>query len=152
MTLSKQLKALTNAQTTLSVKRKPQDAQLKIDGVSVPGTLPLSVSVGQEVKVQVSRNGYQTMERLIKIDRTEPRVIHVQLKATEGSIFFESRPPGTVWLNGFRRGRTPVTLRALNVNETWRVQITATGYQPYEKTLSFGGQTSLSVETALKAK
>ncbi|MEE2756853.1 MAG: serine/threonine-protein kinase [Myxococcota bacterium] len=136
-------------QAGLIIEPIPSDALVRIDNKSVGGDQPFSTSIGQTHSLEVSKPGYLPARRNLKIKRGGQRVIKVRLKPIEGTLFVDSTPNGTVYINGHRRGRTPLQLNAVDVNERWTVKIEAPNRKPYQKTVTFGSTQTLQIDEVL---
>jgi hypothetical protein len=140
----------------LLVRSSPAGARVAIDGRNA-GVTPLTatnLSAGVHV-VRVSREGYVTAERRVRIGTTPAQPIDVTLAAatasrdaasrpaeanqTTGSLMLESRPPGArVFVDGRPLGTTPLLLDGVSVGEH-TVRFEMEGFNPWTATTTLAG-------------
>ncbi len=133
----------------LVIETMPSDAQVLIDKKPIPSEKSFSSHIGQTHILEVSKAGYLTKERTLQINRSGQRLIKVGLDPIQGTLFVDSTPNGTVYINGRRRGRTPLQLNAVDINESWTVKIEAPGHTSYQKTVFFGSTQTLQIDEVL---
>jgi len=72
--------AQSNNQAILEIRSEPKDAEIEIDGVFA-GTTPRTKRLNPgEYKIKISRNGYKSWEKKIKVEAAEAFPLSVQLE------------------------------------------------------------------------
>ncbi len=72
--------AQSNKQAILEISSEPKDAEIEIDGVFA-GTTPRTKRLNPgEYKIKISRNGYKSWEKKIKVEAEEEFPLSVQLE------------------------------------------------------------------------
>jgi hypothetical protein len=126
---------LPSGDASLFVSSEPRDAEVRLDGV------PLGVTGGLDVvslragryELEVRKDGYLPVVRLVDLRDHDTRFVHVVLTAvTGGSIRVTSVPEADVFVDGEPAGRTPVTVSSLPGFHTLRVE--REGFVPFEST------------------
>ncbi len=133
----------------------PADARVTIDGRLVPSrdrAGHVDVPAGRGLRVVASRDGYRNAERTLSLSAGESLTETIELEPTPGSLFIDARPPGAVFLNDRRVGRTPYKNTMLDVRRAWRVKITRPGYRPFEELVRFGERRVVQVDARLKRR
>jgi formylglycine-generating enzyme required for sulfatase activity len=88
---------LAPADGELRVESEPPGASVALDG-RYAGTTPttLAVSPGREHRITVSRRGYGTESRAVRLERAESRTLSVILDAEVGEVTLQVQPPDAV--------------------------------------------------------
>jgi formylglycine-generating enzyme required for sulfatase activity len=89
--------ALAPADGELRVESEPAGASVAVDG-RYAGTTPatLALSPGREHRVTVSRRGYGTDRRTVRLERGESRTVTVALSAELGQVTLDVQPRDAV--------------------------------------------------------
>ncbi|GAB5603698.1 PEGA domain-containing protein [Thermus sp. FJN-A] len=121
---------------TLSIASTPSGAEVHVNG-ALRGRTPLALSLPEgRYQVELRLSGYETYRAQVEVRRGETTRLDVRLTPLPrtGTLFLESSPSGAeVYLEGRLQGRTPLRL---TLNEgTYRVELRAPGYEPYQATV-----------------
>lgn len=123
-------------QGTLAVTSNPSGAEVYLDG-ALRGRTPLSLSLPEgRYGVELRLAGYEPYRATVQVRRGETTRLDVRLTPLPrtGTLLLESSPTGAeAYVNGTLRGRTPLRL-ALDEG-TYRVELRAPGYEPYQATV-----------------
>ena len=128
---------------------KPADADLYLDGRLVdPGQRNRGVELpgGQPVDVSVRREGFKTHTERVVPESGASRTVSVELTPTDGTLIVDSHPPGEVYLDGRRVGRTPYTQSGVDVRRSWTLEVRRPGMPTWRQTLRFGGKRYLQID------
>ncbi|MFD3006128.1 PEGA domain-containing protein [Thermus tengchongensis] len=134
-------------QGTLAVTSSPSGAEVYVEG-ALRGRTPLSLSLPEgRYAVELRLSGYETYRATVQVRRGETTRLDVRLNPIPrtGTLLLESSPTGAeAYVNGAFRGRTP--LRLVLDEGTYRVELRAPGYEPYQATVRVerGRETRLS--------
>lgn len=123
-------------QGTLAVTSNPSGAEVYLDG-ALRGRTPLSLSLPEgRYGVELRLAGYEPYRATVQVRRGETTRLDVRLTPVPrtGTLLLETSPTGAeAYVNGTLRGRTPLRL-ALDEG-TYRVELRAPGYEPYQATV-----------------
>ncbi|WP_038049074.1 PEGA domain-containing protein [Thermus caliditerrae] len=134
-------------QGTLAVTSSPSGAEVYVEG-ALRGRTPLSLSLPEgRYAVELRLSGYEPYRATVQVRRGETTRLDVRLNPIPrtGTLLLESSPTGAeAYVNGTLRGRTP--LRLVLDEGTYRVELRAPGYEPYQATVRVerGRETRLS--------
>lgn len=118
----------------LVVESKPSGASIFIDGRFL-GYTPYTgdVSVGSH-SIRLELSGYQPYETTVNITPTKPNKISVTLKPIpyyQGALYITSSPSNAeVYINGERKGRTPIKIDKLKPGR-YQITILKAGYETF---------------------
>ena len=146
------LKRLKAPTAQLRVVAKQKKAIVKMGDKTIVPQKMVTVPAEGPVKLEVSAVGYTPQTLEMSLRPGERRNVSVDLEPTEGSILVETRPPGTAYLNGRRQGRTPITIRALDVNRAYTLRVDGRGGKGFERTLRFGQESIIVIDEVLKVR
>ena len=130
----------------------PADAKVSIGGRAVsPGDRAnhLDVPAGRPLAITAVRDGYLEATRTVTLSAGQSVTETIELVPTPGSLFIDARPPGDVFLDDRKVGRTPYKDTTLDVGKPWRVKVTRRGYRPYEELVRFGERRTVQIEAKL---
>ena len=103
---------LKPAAGVIRVRTEPPGASITVDG-NFRGGSPATVEVSPDRahRVVVSRAGYESQERSVRLGRGEQQSLNIRLKPRLGRVRVMSRPAGAIVLvNGMAAGNTPIDL------------------------------------------
>lgn len=117
----------------LSVHSNPYNAEVMVDGLSIPSNtalMPYAVQIGRHT-VAVKCNGYKTEERDILVE--QGKTIDVEIALSQLAVFtFTSKPTGAMlYVDGVRFGATPY--KEEMKTGTYAITAKKVGYKDYEK-------------------
>jgi formylglycine-generating enzyme required for sulfatase activity len=103
---------LAMADGRLEVASNPPEAAVSVDGEFRGRTpLQLRLSPGRAHRLTLAKPGYETATREVSVAADSGRRLEIDLTPQYGEIEIVSTPPNAeVWVDGQRRGTTPVTL------------------------------------------
>ncbi len=133
----------------------PADALVRIGSRTFsPGerAVHLDVPASRRLLVVATRDGYHRKEMALELEPGESHTETLELVPTPGSLFIDSEPPGDVFLNDKKVGRTPYRNTTLSVRGKWRVKVTRSRYRPHEQTVRFGDRRVVEVDVKLKKR
>lgn len=142
---------LKESRSRLTLAGVPEDAQLTVNGaVYDPRDIgDISVLAGK-TRVKVVKAGYRTFFQDTTVKAGQPSYLKVELTPIQGSLECSSRPGGaTVVLDGKEVGTTPVTLSGLAYGRH-DLQVSASGYEPYHRSVSVLDETPGRVDVELR--
>lgn len=134
-------------QGTLAVTSSPSGAEVYVDG-ALRGRTPLTLTLPEgRYGVELRLSGHEPYRATVQVRRGETTRLDVRLNPIPrtGTLLLESSPTGAeAYVNGAFRGRTP--LRLVLDEGTYRVELRAPGYEPYQATVRVerGRETRLS--------
>ncbi len=134
----------------IRVTTDPPGAIVSMDGDRI-GMSPIEIKrlVPGSHTVAVSRKGFKPVSKTIRLGWRSRANVTIDLPAIKGWIKVTSTPSAaSVWLDGKRRGDTPLYVDRLSLG-AHRVRLIKSGYQPTEKTISVTGNTLLPVAFSL---
>jgi serine/threonine protein kinase len=149
-TLRRRLRPKVAPLGRLRIHVMPKTASVIINGDEHPKDDVFLGPMDAPLKVLVSHAGYTPLTRTLQLKGNAIRTLRIELAPVLGDVLVDSRPNGTVLLNGIRRGRTPVTIRGLDVNEEWTRQIVAKGHALHTETFRFKDKRIFMVDKDLK--
>ena len=140
---------LTQADGRLEVASNPSEATVSVDG-EFRGRTPLSIrlSPGRTHRLALSKPGYETATRELSVAADSGRRLQIDLTAQYGEIEVASTPPAEVWVDGQRRGSTPLTLALTAVSHVIEVRQAGFATQREELTPRPGFPQKLAVTLA----
>ncbi len=124
--------SLVPADGNLVVTSEPEGAAVTVDGVFRGRTpLELDLGPGEPHRVALSKAGYQSAEREVRLEPAASETIRVELVEEVAELVVTSRPPGAeVMIAGQSRGTT--TTEGLRVvlagSEPYEVEVRKEGY------------------------
>jgi eukaryotic-like serine/threonine-protein kinase len=125
-------------------------AQLTVQGRPAQLNAMITVQADTATIIEVNSDGHAAIQREMKFRPGEAREIVLNPEPLEGTLIVETRPPGTAFLNGRRHGRTPTTIRGLDVNRTYSLVVQGQKGMVLKKSIRFGAQRLLTVDERLK--
>ena len=116
---------LRPASGVLKVQTDPPGASITVDG-NFRGGSPATVEVSPDRahRVVVSRAGYESQERSVRLGRGQQQSLNIALKPRLGRIRVMSRPAGAeVLVNGKAAGSTPIDLDLPSTEHTLELRL-----------------------------
>ena len=119
--------ALTQADGRVEVASNPSEASVSVDG-EFRGRTPLAIrlSPGRTHRVAFSKPGYESATRDLSVAADSGRKLQIDLTPQYGEIEVTSTPPAEVFVDGERRGSTPVTLALTSISHA--IEVRQTGF------------------------
>ncbi len=112
----------------LHITTRPDNALVRIDGqpVEPAGDPPriLNLAAGSH-QLELMAPGYRSWSGPVELAAGEPTHLERALEPRLGSLVLRSRPRALVWLDGKRRGRTPLRIPELSIAATHQVALRA---------------------------
>ncbi len=123
---SQQLPDVTLAQADgrLEIASTPSEATVSVNG-EFRGRTPLTLrlSPGRSHRLALTKPGYETATRELSVAADSGRRLQIDMTALVGAIEVTSTPANAeVWVDGERRGATPVTLELTAVNHAIEIR------------------------------
>ncbi len=114
---------LAQADGRVEIASNPSEASVSVDG-EFRGRTPLSLrlSPGRAHRLTLTKPGYETATSELSVAADSGRRLQIDLTAQYGDIEITSTPPADVWVDGQRRGSTPVTLQLTAVEHAIEVR------------------------------
>jgi formylglycine-generating enzyme required for sulfatase activity len=114
---------LTQADGRLEVASTPSEASVSVDG-EFRGRTPLSLrlSPGRAHRVALTKPGYETATRELSVAADSGRRVEIELTPQYGDVEVTSEPAADVFVDGERRGETPLKLALTAVSHTIEVR------------------------------
>ena len=118
---------LTQADGRLEVASNPSEATVNVDG-EFRGRTPLSIrlSPGRTHRLALTKPGYETATQELSVAADSGRRLQIDLTPQYGDIEITSTPPADVWVDGERRGSTPLKLALTSVGHA--IEVRAEGF------------------------
>lgn len=151
--LDVRLEPMDLAPAKVRIVTEPADAEVEIDGRLYRPAERLGyieLAGARPVQLSVRREGYLPYTHRFTPEPGVSRTIEVRLTPTHGALFIDSDPPGDIYLDGRRVGRTPRTIDGLDVTRRWPIRIERPGYRPHEETIEFGERRFVQLELELQ--
>ncbi len=121
----------------ITVRSDPSGATVTIGGTA-RGSTPCElagVAVGV-VEVSLSLKGYRDYAKMIRVRTGKDVEIDAKLSASSRALEIDSVPPqATVYIDGAKRGTTPVSIDDLILGER-KLRVELAGYAPFEKNVT----------------
>ena len=124
---------LRPASGVLKLQTQPPGASITVDG-NFRGGSPATVEVSPDRahRVVVSRAGYESQERTVRLGRGQQKSLSIALKPRLGRIRVMSRPAGAeVLVNGAAAGSTPIDLELPSTEHTLLLRLE--GYEAHSR-------------------
>jgi len=122
----------------LDISSAPQEAEIKLDGISrgTTNTLITKLIEGKHT-LEISKENYITHEEQIAVERDVTLQKHVILKHIPVLAIFGRPSDAVIYLDGKQVGKTKGSVVTLNVEEpgTHKVRIEKEDYEPYSETV-----------------
>jgi formylglycine-generating enzyme required for sulfatase activity len=120
---------LAQADGRLEIASEPSEASVSVDG-EFRGRTPLSLrlSPGRTHRVALTKPGYETATRELSVGADSGRRLQIDLTPQFGEVEIASTPNAEVWVDGERRGSTPLTLALTAVGHT--IEVRQEGFAP----------------------
>jgi formylglycine-generating enzyme required for sulfatase activity len=121
---------------TLSVRSDPPGASVSISGV-YRGPTPLSIELRPDIAytVALSKPGYQTVNREVKLGTAEQRALQVPLTGLYGEVAVRGQPADAqVFVDGKSVGAVNQTLRLIAT--THQIEIRKAGFVDYKTSVT----------------
>ncbi|HEX7236920.1 MAG TPA: PEGA domain-containing protein, partial [Gammaproteobacteria bacterium] len=114
---------LTQADGRVEVASNPGEASVSVDG-EFRGRTPLTIrlSPGRTHRLALSKPGYESATRELSVGADSGRQLKIDLTPQYGEIEVTSTPPAEVFVDGERRGSTPVTLALTSISHAIEVR------------------------------
>ena len=108
---------LTQADGRVEVASNPSEASVSVDG-EFRGRTPLSIrlSPGRAHRLALTKPGYETAARELSVAADSGRRLQIDLTPQYGDVEVTSTPAAEVWVDGERRGSTPVKLALTSIS------------------------------------
>lgn len=115
---------LTQADGRLEIASNPSEANVSVDGEFRGRTpLTLKLSPGRAHRLALAKPGYETATRELSVEADSGRRLQIDLTPQYGEIEVVSTPANAeVWVDGQRRGTTPVTLELTAVEHAIEIR------------------------------
>jgi uncharacterized protein (TIGR02266 family) len=128
----------------VSVKTRPEGAQILVDGKPASGISPLEISdleAGKEVEVQAKLFGFVSASQKV-VPGEEPLEVELKLARAKLQLELVSEPPGAqVTVDGKWIGKTPRTVVRKGLGPSFEFTMTKKGFEDYTGTISAGDWT-----------
>src|SRR6185503_11487750 len=108
---------LRQADGRVEVASNPSEASVSVDG-EFRGRTPLSIrlSPGRAHRLALTKPGYETAARELSVAADSGRRLQIDLTPQYGDVEVASTPAAEVWVDGERRGSTPVKLALTSIS------------------------------------
>jgi hypothetical protein len=124
----------------LEIETRPPGAVITVDGLTRMNPTPDKIQVPAEVEVAVllSKSGYKNWTSKLKVGRDKVRKVEVKLQSTSMNLSVGTDSPGAaVFLDGRKRGTTPLRITDLECGPSHSIRIKAAGYRAFQETFEF---------------
>lgn len=135
----------------LHLTSKPSGASVMLNG-EFRGNTPISLTVMSEKDLQVSlsKSGFLTASRSIRIKEGKAQSIDIQLEPEYGIVFVTSQPADAeLTVDGKVMGTASRRLRLTTLPH--RIEVSKAGYEPFTTTLTPAVGTSKKLDVQLKS-
>ena len=140
---------------SIRVESIPSGAEVVFDDVRLAGTTPLNipsvpVNTRHTIKVELKRHERYT-ETVDVPTRGGELTIKAVLNPMTGKLVIVSQPEGAeVWINGEVRGRTPTTIKGLDLSSAKKLELRLKDYQPFVQDLVWPDNGTIQIDAKLK--
>ncbi len=127
---------LEPANAQLLVKSIPRGANVTVNG-RYRGQSPVSISLSPDVNYEIglSKAGYGTTTRRIRLEAAASEEIEIDLTARVGEVTVAALPgDATIYIDGRARGTGTVTLRLSSAPH--RLEVKRNGYQTFSRSIT----------------
>jgi len=150
--IGKSLTATLRAKSgTISIKSKPTNAKLYVDGKEV-GNTPVTVKPVRGIhEMEIRMDGYEIWRENVDVQADKEKTLTATLQLNTGTILVESEPANAkIYLDDKEAGKTPATIRP--VCGTHTVEIRADGYEVWRQSVEVEADKEKSLTAALQIK
>jgi formylglycine-generating enzyme required for sulfatase activity len=143
---------LQPALASLKLSSTPSGATV-LAGTRYVGLTPLSIALtpGSVHTLQLSKPGYQAVERQVTLEPGTQERLAVKLKARHGIVRFNVDPVDAILtVDGRKVGRPPASMRMLAVES--RIEISKPGYETHHRRITPRPGFEQEIRVALKKK
>lgn len=140
---------------SIHVESLPSGAEVVFDDVRLAGTTPLNipsvpVNTRHTIKVELKRHERYT-ETVDVPSRGGEVTIKAVLNPMTGKLIIISQPEGAeVWINGEVRGRTPTTIKGVDMSSAKKLELRLKDHQPFVQDLVWPDNGSIQIDAKLK--
>ncbi|MGE0397768.1 MAG: protein kinase [Kofleriaceae bacterium] len=140
---------------SIHVESIPSGAEVVFDDVRLAGTTPLtipSIPVNTRHTIKVELKRHERYSETVDIPtRGGELSIKAVLNPMTGKLIILSQPEGAeVWINGEVRGRTPTTIKGVDMSSAKKLELRLKDYQPYVQDLVWPDNGSIQIDAKLK--
>ncbi len=140
---------------SVHVESIPSGAEVVFDDVRLAGTTPLnipSVPVNTRHTIKVELKRHERYSETIDIPSRGGEVtIKAVLNPMTGKLIILSQPEGAeIWINGEVRGRTPTTIKGVDMSSAKKLELRLKDHQPYVQDLVWPDNGQIQIDAKLK--
>ena len=140
---------------SVHVESIPSGAEVVFDDVRLAGTTPLnipSVPVNTRHTIKVELKRHERYSETIDVPSRGGEVtIKAVLNPMTGKLIILSQPEGAeIWINGEVRGRTPTTIKGVDMSSAKKLELRLKDHQPYVQDLVWPYNGQIQIYAKLK--
>jgi len=125
---------------SVHIESVPRGADVLFDGTRLTDKTPLTIDrvpVGTQHPIRLEIAGYEPAEETIDIPGTGGTVeVTERLTPITGTLTVVSEPPNAeIWINREVRGRTPGTIKGVDMDSVRQIELRLKDYQPLVQNL-----------------
>ena len=134
---------------TVTIKSKPTNAKIYLDGKEVGNTSITLKPVRGVHEVEIRMDGYEIWRENVDVQADKEKTLTAILQLNTGTILVESEPANAkIYLDGKETGKTPATLRPVCGLHT--VEVKADGYEVWRQSVEVEADDEKSLTAALQ--
>jgi formylglycine-generating enzyme required for sulfatase activity len=143
---------LQPADATLELSSRPTGANVSLDGRYMGKTpIQVPVAVGKDHRMSLSRAGYQTENRQLRLDNPGHERLRVDMTPIKGWVDIRAEPPeALLFVDGKARGEASQKLELTTLPH--RIEIRHKGYETFTTEVTPQAGFAEEVRVSLKAK
>ena len=136
---------------TVTIKSKPTNAKIYLDGKEV-GNTPVTLKPVRGIhEVEVRMDGYDTWRENVDVQADKEKTLTAALQLKTGTILVKSEPANAkIYLDDKEAGKTPATLRPVCGIHT--VEVRADGYEVWRQSVEVEADEEKLLIAALQIK
>ncbi|MCX8095738.1 MAG: PEGA domain-containing protein [Caldisericia bacterium] len=136
----------------LKIKSEPSNCNIYINN-ELKGKSPMEINLNEGTyKIKLTYENYEDWEKEVNIKKNEEALIEANLKKKEiileGTLNIDSSPKAKLYIDNTYRGQTPISLKLKE--GSYRIKISLTGYEDYEKVVNIVGNEEQNIIVTLK--
>jgi serine/threonine protein kinase len=145
----------TPALGSIHIESVPPGADVIFDKNRLTDKTPLTIDgapAGTRHTIRLELRHYEPREETVDIAKTGGRIsVPIVLKQILGKIVVDSVPANAeIRIDGQLRGRTPMTVTDLDMNNARRLELRLKGYQPYIRDLTWPADGKIPIKAQLE--
>ena len=135
----------------LELTSEPSGARVMLNG-EFRGHTPIILKIisEQDHQIRLSKSGFMTASRSIRVERDKPKIVDIRLEPEYGTVFIISQPADAVLRVDGKKVKGPASQRLRLTVLPHRIEVSKTGYETFSTTLTPTAGVSKKLNVQLK--